>query len=61
MDQAARLTGFIGPDGRNVCRVNPEEGEEYERRLREKRPDRLWWENLGDHKWLAFWIVVAVV
>jgi hypothetical protein len=35
--------------------------EEYERRRRETHPEAMWWENLRDHKWLVFALVVAVV
>jgi hypothetical protein len=35
--------------------------EEYERRLRKRFPEPLWWERLGEHKLLVFLIVLAVV
>lgn len=41
--------------------MNPNDREQYEERLREKHPDQLWWENWREHKWLIFFLVVAVV
>jgi hypothetical protein len=41
--------------------VNGSDRDEYQRRLREKHPEQLWWENLRGHKWLVFLIGVAVV
>ena len=35
--------------------------EPYEDRLREKHPDKLWWENWRENKWLFFWIGLAIV
>jgi len=41
--------------------VSQNDRESYEKRLREKHPDKLWWESWRDHKWLFFWIVLAIV
>jgi hypothetical protein len=41
--------------------VEPNDPQPYQQRLREKHPDKLWWEDWRDNKWLIFWIVVAVV
>ena len=35
--------------------------EEYERRLRSRHSEPLWWENLGEHKRLVSWPALAVV
>ena len=40
--------------------MNPEEGDSYEDRIREKHPEKLWWEDWRNHKWLIFWLIVAV-
>jgi hypothetical protein len=39
----------------------PEDRNDYEDRIREKHPEKLWWEDWRGNKWLIFWLVVAVV
>jgi hypothetical protein len=41
--------------------VNPNDRSEYEKRLRQKHPEKLWWENWREHKWLVFFLALAVV
>jgi hypothetical protein len=52
-----RCTALAG-EGRAM---NPNDPSEYEERLREKHPDKLWWENWREHKWLVFFLALAVV
>jgi hypothetical protein len=41
--------------------VNPNDREQYEERLRDKHPEKLWWENWREHKWLIVLLGIAVV
>jgi hypothetical protein len=41
--------------------VEDEDRQSYEERLRDSHPDPLWWERLSEHKWLVFWLAVAVI
>jgi hypothetical protein len=41
--------------------MNPNDPSEYEERLRAKHPEKLWWENRREHKWLVFFLALAVV
>jgi len=41
--------------------MNADDHDGYEDRLRDKHPDKLWWEDWRGNKWLIFWIIVAVV
>lgn len=39
----------------------PEDRDDYEDRIRDKHPEKLWWEDWRENRWLVFWLVVAVV
>jgi hypothetical protein len=41
--------------------MEPNDRDEYERRLREKSPEPLWWESLRENQWLVVVLVIAVV
>ncbi len=41
--------------------MDPDGESEYERRLRDKHPDKMWWEDLRGHKILWALVVIAVI
>jgi hypothetical protein len=41
--------------------MNPNDPSEYEERLRAKHPEKLWWEDWREHKWVVFLVALAVV
>ena len=41
--------------------MDADDSDSYEDRIRDKHPDKLWWEDWRGNKWLFFWIIVAVV
>jgi hypothetical protein len=41
--------------------MNPNDPSEYEESLRAKHPEKLWWENWREHKWLILFLALAVV
>jgi hypothetical protein len=40
--------------------MNQNDREPYEERLREKHPEKLWWEDWREHKWLVFFLALAL-
>ena len=69
LHQAVKVTGwhglglyldFIGIGVRSET-MNADDSDSYEDRIRDKHPDKLWWEDWRGNKWLFFWIIVAVV
>ncbi len=41
--------------------MSQDDRDSYEERLREKHPDKLWWESWRENKWLFFLIGLAIV
>ena len=41
--------------------MSDDDRESYEERLRERHPEKLWWESWRENKWLFFWIGLAIV